>query len=65
LLLGDEMDPCVLRVPPGVAHGYRVLSAEDNLFYIPSTTYDPSDEGRIPHDDPTIAYDWLAGPAIT
>jgi len=42
-----------------------VLSAEANLFYITSNTYDPSDEGRIPHDDPIIGYDWLAGPAIT
>lgn len=65
LLLGEEMEPAVLRVPPGVAHGYRVLSAEANLFYITSNTYDPDDEGRIPHDDPTIGYDWLAGPAIT
>jgi dTDP-4-dehydrorhamnose 3,5-epimerase len=65
LLLGDEMEPCVLKVPPGVAHGYRVLSAEANLFYITSNTYDPDDEGRIAHDDPAIGYDWLAGPAIT
>ena len=65
LLLGDEIEPCVLKVPPGVAHGYKVLSAEAHLFYITSRTYDPADEGRIPHDDPTIGYDWIAGPAIT
>ena len=65
LLLGDDLEPCVLRVPPGVAHGYRVLSAETHLFYITSRTYDPGDEGRIPHDDPSIGYDWTSGPAIT
>lgn len=65
LLLGEDMTPCVLKVPPGVAHGYRVLSAEAHLFYITSNVYDPSDEGRIPHDDPSIGYDWLAGPPIT
>lgn len=65
LLMGDEMEPSVLRIPPGVAHGYRVLSAEAHLFYITSNTYDPSDEGRIPYADPMIGYDWLAGPPIT
>lgn len=65
LLMGDDIAPCVLRVPPGVAHGYRVLSAEAHLFYITSRTYDPSDEGRIAHDDPVIGYDWLSGPPIT
>lgn len=65
ILLGDEMEPSVLRVPPGVAHGYRVLSAEANLFYITSRTYDPEDEGRLPYDDPEIGYDWVSGPPIT
>ncbi len=65
VLMGDEMEPAVLKIPPGVAHGYRVLSAEASLFYITSNIYNPSDEGRIPHDDPTIGYDWLAGPTIT
>lgn len=65
ILLGDEMEPSVLRVPPGVAHGYRVLSAEAHLFYITSRTYDPADEGRLPHDDPEIGYDWVSGPPIT
>lgn len=65
IMLGEEMEPAVLRVPAGVAHGYRVLSAEAHLFYITSRTYDPADEGRLPHDDPEIGYDWLSGPPIT
>ncbi len=65
ILLGEEMEPSVLRVPPGVAHGYRVLSAEAHLFYITSRTYDPDDEGRLPYDDPEVGYDWLSGPPIT
>jgi len=64
LLMGDGHEPIVLKIPPGVAHGCKVLSAEAHLFYITSHTYDPSDEGRIPHDDPTIGYDWTAGPKI-
>ncbi|MEZ4769758.1 MAG: dTDP-4-dehydrorhamnose 3,5-epimerase family protein [Caldilineales bacterium] len=65
ILLGEDMAPSVLRVPPGVAHGYRVLSPEAHLFYITSRTYDPDDEGRLPHDDPEIGYDWVSGPPIT
>jgi dTDP-4-dehydrorhamnose 3,5-epimerase-like enzyme len=26
--------------------------------------YSPEDEGRIPHNDPSIGYDWTAGPEI-
>jgi dTDP-4-dehydrorhamnose 3,5-epimerase len=35
-----------------------------HLFYVTSTTYDPDEEGRIPHDDPEIGYDWLRRPPI-
>ncbi len=64
ILLGDLYGPKVLKIPPGVAHGYRVLQGPMHLFYITSRTYDASDEGRIPHDDPSIGYDWTAGPAV-
>jgi dTDP-4-dehydrorhamnose 3,5-epimerase len=65
ILLGDGQDPVVLKIPPGVAHGCKCLSGPANLFYVTSRTYDPADEGRIPHDDPKIGYDWLAPPPIT
>jgi dTDP-4-dehydrorhamnose 3,5-epimerase len=64
LLMGDHQPASVLRVPPGVAHGCKALSEPVHLFYLTSRIYDPSDEGRIPHDDPTIAYDWSKGSAI-
>lgn len=65
LYLGDHAPPRVLKIPPGVAHGCKVVSPTPvHLFYITSRTYDPADEGRIPHDDPTIGYDWLAPPPI-
>ncbi len=64
LLLGETQPAQVLKIPPGVAHGYKVLQGPVHLFYITSNTYDPSDEGRIPHDDPTIGYDWTKGPVI-
>ena len=64
LLMGDGQPPIVLKIPPGVAHGYRVLSGPAHVFYIVSHEYDGTDEGRIAHDDPKIGYDWLAPPEI-
>lgn len=63
-LLGPEHGHKVVRIPPGVAHGCRVLGGVTQLFYVTSNEYDPADEGRIPHDDPGIGYDWRALPDI-
>lgn len=64
MLMGDNQPAQVLCIPPGVAHGCKCLSTQANLFYITSNVYDPDDEGRIPHDDPEIGYDWLKGSII-
>jgi dTDP-4-dehydrorhamnose 3,5-epimerase len=55
--MGSE-HPLVTRIPPGVAHGCKVVSDEAHLFYITSATYDPDDEGRYPFDTDTIPHDW-------
>jgi len=48
-----------LLVPPGIGHGYKVIGTEAAmLVYLTDRLYDPQDEGRIPHDDPKIQYDW-------
>ncbi len=65
LLMGDGYGEKVLKIPPGVAHGCKVLSGEAHLFYITSNTYDPQDEGRIPHDDASIGYNWLKRTPVT
>ncbi len=65
LLMGDHQDACVVKIPPLVAHGCRCLSGPANLFYITSQVYDPEDEGRLPHDDPQIGYDFTKWPEIT
>lgn len=65
LFLGESYGERVLKIPPGVAHGCKVLTGEAHLFYVTSSTYDPADEGRIPHDDPSIGYDWLKRTPIT
>lgn len=65
VLMGEYQSARVLRVPPGVAHGCKVLVGTVNLFYVTSRVYDPADEGRIPYNDPKIGYHWTAGPPIT
>ena len=51
--------PWQVLIPPGVAHGYKVIGSEDALLvYLTDRFYDPQDEGRIPYDDDSINYDW-------
>jgi len=57
-LLGDNLKPLVYMLPGGVAHGYRCLHGPAHVFYMTSGIYDPEDEIRLPHDDPSIGYDW-------
>src|SRR5207245_3566193 len=59
VLYAGERRPLVVAIPPGVAHGYRVLGSEPaTLFYHTTERYDPADEERIPHDDARIGFDW-------
>lgn len=48
---------CV-KIPPGVLHGCKVLSAQAHLFYITSEIYNPSDEGRFPYNSQLVGHDW-------
>lgn len=51
--------PWRILIPPGVGHGYKVVSPDPAiLVYLTDRYYDPEDEGRIPYNDPGIAYDW-------
>jgi dTDP-4-dehydrorhamnose 3,5-epimerase len=53
------MRPWQLLIPPGVAHGYKVIGHDNAmLVYLTDRFYNPQDEGRIPHNDPSINYDW-------
>jgi len=54
-----SLRPWQLLIPPGVAHGYKVIGADPGvLVYLTDRFYDPGDEGRIPYDDSRINYDW-------
>lgn len=46
-------DDVVLKIPPGVAHGLKVLEGPAHLFYFTSQVYNPADEDRVKLD-----YDW-------
>ncbi|HUG80198.1 MAG TPA: dTDP-4-dehydrorhamnose 3,5-epimerase family protein [Bryobacterales bacterium] len=51
--------PWQILIPPGVAHGYKVIGeGPAMLIYVTDRHYDPKDEGRIAYDDPGIHYDW-------
>ena len=45
-------------VPAGFAHGFLVLSDTAEFVYKCTDVYDPSGEGGLPWNDPTIAVDW-------
>ncbi len=51
--------PWLVLIPPGVAHGYKVIGVErGSVVYLTSRHYDPADEGRLRYDDPRLNYDW-------
>ncbi len=51
--------PWQLLIPPGVGHGYKVVSESSGvLVYVTNQIYNPKDEGRIAYNDPSIQYDW-------
>jgi dTDP-4-dehydrorhamnose 3,5-epimerase len=51
--------PWHILIPPGIGHGYKVIGTEPAmLVYVTNRFYNPKDEGRIPHNEPRIGYDW-------
>jgi dTDP-4-dehydrorhamnose 3,5-epimerase len=54
-----SMRPWQILIPPGIAHGYKVIGGDPALLvYVTSRFYDPSDELRVPYDDSRLNYDW-------
>ena len=53
------MRPWQVLIPPGVAHGYKIIGNQDALLvYMTDQFYNPKDEGRLPYDHASINYDW-------
>ncbi len=67
----DEEKQHQLWVPPGLAHGFCVLSETADFNYKCTDYYVPGDEGGIFWNDPELAIEWpfsdplLANPMIT
>ena len=59
IVAGDGADQ-IVRIPAGVAHGYRPLTNPCSLFYVVTETFDPAapDEYRIPWDHPAVRDLW-------
>jgi dTDP-4-dehydrorhamnose 3,5-epimerase len=58
-LYTGALKPWQILIPPGVGHGYKVIGPDAAmLVYVTNRFYDPQDEGRIPYNDSSIAYDW-------
>lgn len=58
-LFVGQLRPWQILIPPGVAHGYKVIGTEPAmLVYVTDRFYNPADEGRISYDDFAIHYDW-------
>lgn len=56
-----EQSPVLLKIPVGVAHGYKTIGVEPSLLVnLPTKPYDPADpdEYRMPYDTSEIPYDW-------
>jgi dTDP-4-dehydrorhamnose 3,5-epimerase len=54
-----------LWVPPGLAHGFLVLSDTAEFLYKTTDYYAPSCERCILWNDPTLAIEWpLTGPPV-
>jgi dTDP-4-dehydrorhamnose 3,5-epimerase len=59
LVAGDGQD-LIVRIPEGVAHGYRPLTNPCALLYVVTKTFDLNDpdEYRIPWDHPAVKDLW-------
>ncbi|MEW6336380.1 MAG: dTDP-4-dehydrorhamnose 3,5-epimerase family protein [Acidobacteriota bacterium] len=59
VVLGDGRDAWV-RIPAGVAHGYRPLTVPCGLFYLVTRCFDLADpdEHRVPWDHPAVRDLW-------
>jgi dTDP-4-dehydrorhamnose 3,5-epimerase len=59
VVAGGGLD-LLVRIPAGVAHGYRPLTIPCSLLYFVTETFDPAapDEYRIPWDHPAVKELW-------
>lgn len=62
----SEENQCQMWIPPGLAHGFLVLSSSADVLYKTTDYYAPAHERCIRWDDETLAIAWpLNGTAPT
>tara|TARA_R110000851_G_scaffold54271_2_gene128231 strand:- start:3578 stop:3991 length:414 start_codon:yes stop_codon:yes gene_type:complete len=44
----SDKNPRVLKIPPGVYHGYKALQPESIILYYLTEKYNPKDEWKVP-----------------
>ncbi len=54
----SEQNHRQLWLPPGLAHGFLVLSDSADFEYKCTDYYDPQDEGVLRYDDDTVGIQW-------
>jgi len=60
LFIGEHK-PLLVRIPPGVWHGWKCVSTEEAYIVNAPTevyAYDDPDQDELPHDTDQIPYDW-------
>jgi dTDP-4-dehydrorhamnose 3,5-epimerase len=60
----SELNGRLLWVPPGFAHGFRVLEGPADVLYKVDALYTPAAEGGITWNDPELAIAWPAGEPV-
>lgn len=62
----DDLANRHLYLPPGVAHGFQVVSAVADVCYLHTRQYEPGADVSIAWDDPTLGIDWpLRDPVLS
>jgi dTDP-4-dehydrorhamnose 3,5-epimerase len=62
-LSGDNKH--MLWIPPGLAHGFRVVSEGAHVLYKATDYYEPASERTLAWNDPELSIDWqLTGEAL-
>lgn len=59
--VGEELsvdNQCQLWIPPGLAHGFLVLSESADFLYKTTSYYHPASERCLAWNDPIVGIDW-------
>jgi dTDP-4-dehydrorhamnose 3,5-epimerase len=54
----SEANKCILWIPPGFAHGFRVVSESAHVLYKATDYYSPEAERTLAWNDPELKIDW-------